>query len=610
MPMPGADALQIPQPGASGAGRVRAVVGSAMQTTLAPSGSSYLKDSGPNSLCSTVNRTNQARAHQSQHQPPPVVGQSANSLLGPAGAPVRQQSMDLVQTIQLTQSELQERMSRQQLQQMQEKEQELQLTKVSLEEKDKELAKRDKEIMEKEGQITDLRAIVRVQRALQNAARCHPAAKLRRPWREMWAATLLASARLRREQLLRHHPLYGRQLSQDDWPALSQQVLAARALPLGHRAIACLIEGEEDVTAKESAFWDAGADVFKLTFRTRRQDALFFPNSLLAEGRNFLFAAAAVWEHRLGYRYTYYTFLDADASVDSWPQSWQHFEDFLWTWEPAVGLPGLYDYSQILDEYLDTDPSEVRSVLNFDHTVVAVHSDASVWLLPYVTDLDAHCQWVSQWRFSSLANALFPQHVLLTHKVLVKNPHHATYSKSRCLELMRRVTLELREAVAPEARSCFVEPSNQALLLEGAPKLTAYLPWSHPLRRAQAEPWRRNYSAPDFARRMRSCIHEPVVQAVEQAQKSEASEEESYSWCRGCSLAVAYAVLQVIISSRPFDFTGWVKLANLAAKGRGDRGEVELSLRRGCKHQQAAIDLRNGSSVTWGPPAACEREQQ
>ncbi|CAJ1403447.1 unnamed protein product [Effrenium voratum] len=223
------------------------------------------------------------------------------------------------------------------------------------------------------------------------------------------------------------------------------------------------------------------------------------------------------------------------------------------------------------------DPSEVRSVLNFDHTVVAVHSDASVWLLPYVTDLDAHCQWVSQWRLSSLANALFPQHVLLTHKVLVKNPHHATYSKSRCLELMRRVTLELREAVAPEARSCFVEPSNQALLLEGAPKLTAYLPWSHPLRRAQAEPWRRNYSAPDFARRMRSCIHEPVVQAVEQAQKSEASEEESYSWCRGCSLAVAYAVLQVIISSRPFDFTGWVKLANLAAKGAARREDLVVA---------------------------------
>ena len=41
------------------------------------------------------------------------------------------------------------------------------------------------------------------------------------------------------------------------------------------------------------------AEDFVFTFLAR-QDALFFPNSLLAEGRNFLFAAAAVWEHRLG----------------------------------------------------------------------------------------------------------------------------------------------------------------------------------------------------------------------------------------------------------------------------------------------------------------------
>ena len=34
-------------------------------------------------------------------------------------------------------------------------------------------------------------------------------------------------------------------------------------------------------------------------------------------------------------------------------------------------------------------------------------------------------------RFSSLANALFPENTLLTHKLVVKNPHHASYSKSR-----------------------------------------------------------------------------------------------------------------------------------------------------------------------------------
>jgi len=127
---------------------------SAMPTTLAPSGSSYLtsKDSAPTSLCSTVNRTNQAT--RLQPQPVPTVpGQSAHSLLGPAS----RQPTDLVQTIQLTQADLQERMVKQKDQQVVEKEQELQLTKVSLEEKDRELAKRDKELLEKEGEINELR---------------------------------------------------------------------------------------------------------------------------------------------------------------------------------------------------------------------------------------------------------------------------------------------------------------------------------------------------------------------------------------------------------------------------------------------------------------------
>lgn len=51
-----------------------------------------------------------------------------------------------------------------------------------------------------------------------------------------------------------------------------------------------------------------------------------------------------------------------------------------------MGLPELLDYSQVLNEYRQADQQQVRSVLNFDHTVVAVHSDAAPHLLPYVTD--------------------------------------------------------------------------------------------------------------------------------------------------------------------------------------------------------------------------------
>ena len=187
------------------------------------------------------------------------------------------------------------------------------------------------------------------------------------------------------------------------------------------------------------------------TVRTQRPDALYFPKSLLAEGRwtkwngwseeimiwenlgqqdhgfggnslekthlpmrfcsrsvapnqktkwspgrNYLFAAAAVWELQLGQRYLYYILMDADAEaagvwiggsiffptffssapnirfgitnkksqwkwrketslpkipcrkVDDWSVGWRDFQAFLHDWQPAVGLPELFDYHQNL----------------------------------------------------------------------------------------------------------------------------------------------------------------------------------------------------------------------------------------------------------------------
>lgn len=382
------------------------------------------------------------------------------------------------------------------------------------------------------------------------------------------AAAMVDVVHPRKEEMVRHHPMYGRTLTQEDWPTLSDMILRARKLQLGERMV-CLIEGEEDIRAKESAFWDLGGDVFQLTFRTKRRDALYFPKSLLAEGRNYLFAAAAAWELQLGQRYLYYILMDADAEVDDWSIGWRDFRKFLLDWQPAVGLPELFDYHQILYEYQVTDESEVRTVLNFDHTVVAVHSDATIWLLPYVTNLDEFCQWVSQWRFSSLANALFPQHTVLTHQLSVKNPHHASYSKSRCLDLMLNVTEELRAAEPVEFHSCFVEPSNQALIVDGLPRLTAYLPWFSPLKRRPQQ----NYS---HRPRLQSCDNQQVVQALAQSSKED-DDSHSYSWCRGCHISVAFAVLQTIVVTRPFVFTGWLKLSNILALAAAQREDLVVS---------------------------------
>ncbi|CAE7577830.1 unnamed protein product [Symbiodinium natans] len=523
---------QVPTPG-----RFRNAVPSAMPTTLAPSGSSYLtsgKESVPTSLCSTVNRTNQASRAQPQAVPT-IPGQSAHSLLGPAG----RQPPDLVQTIQLTQADLQERMSKQQQQQVEQKEQELQLTKVSLEEKDRELAKRDKEILEKEGELCDLRRADR-----HDCLPSNPETKkelLMRPSSANCTAhDIRACQRVKNEQELneRRKKLRGkRQLEDATWPEKRKG-------------------SEEDVRAKEVAFWQAGADVFQLTFKTVRADTLFFPNSMIAEGRNYLFAAASYVELQMGYRYTYYCFFDADTALEDWHAGWRKFESFLREWEPAVGLPTLDAYSNILNSYRKDDRAMVRTVLNFDHTVEAVHSDAAKWLLPYVLDHDEGCQWVSQWRFASLANALFPEHVLLTHHVEIENTAHGNYNKDYCLELMMKATLELRERL-PEAASCFVEPRNEAVMLNGALRLSAYLPWGRALRRGEAEPERRFYGGEAIMRELRSCEGQPAVQAM--------SQQASYSWCRGCPMSLTFGILQSIVVQRPYEFVGWLRLADFLA---------------------------------------------
>lgn len=86
--------------------------------------------------------------------------------------------------------------------------------------------------------------------------------------------------------------------------------------------------------------WGNASDVFELTFRTQRPDALFFPGSILDEGRNALLAAAAAVELRRGRRYTYYALLDGDAeAVPTWRVALRRFEASLRRWLPAVGLP-------------------------------------------------------------------------------------------------------------------------------------------------------------------------------------------------------------------------------------------------------------------------------
>jgi len=118
--------------------------------------------------------------------------------------------------------------------------------------------------------------------------------------------------RQRAQFVLQKNPLYGRTIVRSELPVLIQQFKVSRSLPVASEGapwIAYLIQGEEDITDKAVAMWDGGvADVFLLTFNRQRHYALFFPNSLLAEGRNVLLGAAAFEETRRKMRYILHFF--------------------------------------------------------------------------------------------------------------------------------------------------------------------------------------------------------------------------------------------------------------------------------------------------------------
>ena len=186
-----------------------------------------------------------------------------------------------------------------------------------------------------------------------------------------------------------------------------------------------------------------------------------------------------------------------------------------------------------------------------------------------VLDLDEDCQWVSQWRFASLATALFPEHVLLTHDVLVQNTAHGHYSREYCLERMMEATMELR-AKMPKAASCFVEPRNEALSLNGKLRLSAYLPWAKALKRSEAEEARQNYSSPEIlSSLLRGCEDLGAVRAL--------SQQADHSWCRGCPTSMAFAMLQYIVVQRPMEFVGWLRLADFTAAAVANRDELLIS---------------------------------
>lgn len=180
------------------------------------------------------------------------------------------------------------------------------------------------------------------------------------------------------------------------------------------------------------------------------------------------------------------------------------------------------------------------AIWNFDHIVLAVHSDASAGLLPYKTEYDADCWWTSQWTLNLLAGALFRNHVLMIPAVNVLNEKHST--PPACTEHLQQASARARETVHADVRSCFPDPQPSVIQLPTGQQKSQYLPWGTAQKRRSAAT---QYSTVSMGN-ISPCDDEVALKALQQ--------ESSFSWCVGCDTLFA---LQSMIAARVVYAPNW-----------------------------------------------------
>jgi hypothetical protein len=174
-----------------------------------------------------------------------------------------------------------------------------------------------------------------------------------------------------------------------------------------------LPENYQDIPGPES-------DLIYLTYKEKRKNAIFRPNTTWTEGRNIILAHART----LPSSYEYYIFLDDD--VKFLIGDWRKFEGLLKRYRPAIGVPLWWD--------LFGDCSlPVRTIYSFDAVVNAFHRDLvdDEIVLPYYDGFDGVSWHYSQLCVIHLSSMLYPDHVLLFNEVKITNTKHRLHPRNK-----------------------------------------------------------------------------------------------------------------------------------------------------------------------------------
>eukprot|EP00471_Norrisiella_sphaerica_P008710 CAMPEP_0184492652 /NCGR_PEP_ID=MMETSP0113_2-20130426/23911_1 /TAXON_ID=91329 /ORGANISM="Norrisiella sphaerica, Strain BC52" /LENGTH=479 /DNA_ID=CAMNT_0026877581 /DNA_START=130 /DNA_END=1566 /DNA_ORIENTATION=- len=176
---------------------------------------------------------------------------------------------------------------------------------------------------------------------------------------------------------------------------------------------------------------------------------IFEPRAFYTEGRNLALNRAIQVAAETQNQYKYYIFMDDDVVSSAHPVSrqWQfagnmsanpyeRFEEFLQTYEPAIGYGNHHLWGQEPDM---NSPFTLHH--NFDHCCfVAVHREALSFVAPYNAHFEKVSGWASQAIFNALVSFVYTNRRMQCNSVQVVNPSHRDFGS----DFVRHITGEER----------------------------------------------------------------------------------------------------------------------------------------------------------------------
>ncbi|KAK3743399.1 hypothetical protein QZH41_002299 [Actinostola sp. cb2023] len=170
-------------------------------------------------------------------------------------------------------------------------------------------------------------------------------------------------------------------------------------------------------------------------------------NASWAAGRNILYRRSQARNHQ----YLYYIFLDddiefgfKDAYMPSHTSPLRAFEEFLFSYEPAIGVANYqvhHNADTMMNKIRQICPTNGKwkklnatplyiPVVHFDSSFNAFHHDAINYILPYPTEYDNICWWHSQRYVIAAAELVFRGHSVMYSPVEAHNPVHSEYPRN------------------------------------------------------------------------------------------------------------------------------------------------------------------------------------